>query len=276
MNERRRSLITLHPLASYFLLSFLISWGFAIPLVLSALGFSAPVSPYLHYLVLSGPILSALILTALTRGTPGLTALLASLTNFRMGARWLLIAVLSPLLVLALALLLIMLLGAPIPDLAMLGRSSSLPSLAALPTSIVMILAALQEEVGWRGFALPRLQASRSAFSSTILLSVVWFIWHLPMFWYRPTFASPTPFMFIGVFLGLAAGAIILTWLFNSSRGSLLTVTLWHGIWSTIAASDLGDLVPAVMSMLFMVWAIAIVLIFKRPDLSRSPRATAL
>ena len=277
MQLRQRSIISEHPLASYFVLAFLVSWAFALPLLLSAVGaIPMKVSPYLHYAVLSGPLLSAVTVTAITKGRHGINSLLTKLIDFRIGVAWLFTAILSPIFVLALALLLLTLAGINMPGLAMVGRSSSLPGLGVAATVAVMLIAAIEEEVGWRGFALPRLQATRSALSSTILLSLIWFAWHLPMFWYRPTFASPTPFMFLGVFFGLLAGAIILTWLFNSTAGSLLAVVLWHGIWSSIAASDLGDLVPAVMSVLFMVWAIVIVVVFKRPDLSRSPRVTSI
>jgi membrane protease YdiL (CAAX protease family) len=277
MQLRQRSIVSEHPLASYFVLAFLISWAFALPLLLSTVGaIPTKVSPYLHSAVLSGPLLSAVIVTAITKGRHGVNSLLSKLVDFRIGLAWLFTAILSPVIILVLALLLLSLSGADMPDLALLGRSSSLPGLGVAATVAVMLIAAIEEEVGWRGFALPRLQASRSAFASTILLSLIWFAWHLPMFWYRPTFASPTPFMFVGVFLGLLAGAIILTWLFNSTAGSLPAVILWHGIWSSIAASDLGDLVPAVMSVLFMVWAVVIVLVFKRPDLSRSARVTSI
>lgn len=94
--------------------------------------------------------------------------------------------------------------------------------LAALPLWILTF--GIGEETGWRGFALPRLQRGRSALSATIILWVFWALWHLPLFFYSYE-ASILP----GFLIGLLAGAITLTWLYNSTSGTILLVALWHG-----------------------------------------------
>ncbi|MDZ7336120.1 MAG: CPBP family intramembrane metalloprotease [candidate division KSB1 bacterium] len=83
------------------------------------------------------------------------------------------------------------------------------------------------EETGWRGYALPRLQKNHSALSATVILWVFWALWHLSAFFYL---YDPT--IVIGFLLGVLAGAIVFTWLYNSTGGSILMVTLLHGVFN--------------------------------------------
>jgi membrane protease YdiL (CAAX protease family) len=106
------------------------------------------------------------------------------------------------------------------------------------------------EEIGWRGFALPRLQTRRSALGATLILSVFWGLWHAPMFVYRFTWAGPV--MIPGFFIGLFAGAIWFTFLLNSTGGSILGVALWHMCWNAVnlAGARISETVVATMSAL--------------------------
>ena len=116
------------------------------------------------------------------------------------------------------------------------------------------------EELGWRGFALPRLQRTHSAITSTLLLAFCWAGWHLPAFFYVPSYMALGVRILPGFFLGLLAGAIVLTWLYNSSGGSVLAVVLWHASFNFVTASpDAGGLAPAVTSTLVTVWAVVVV-----------------
>ena len=116
------------------------------------------------------------------------------------------------------------------------------------------------EETGWRGFALPRLQESHSPLGATIILWVFWALWHLPLFFYSYE-VSILP----GFLIGLLAGAINFTWLYNSTDGSILLVALWHGTFNftTACSSCKTGLSAAVISTLVMVWAVAIVLFYR-------------
>ena len=79
------------------------------------------------------------------------------------------------------------------------------------------------EEIGWRGYALPKLQERYNPLTSTIILAVGWAIWHTPMFFYR--FSIDILF---GWLYGLFLGAIVLTFIYNSSGGSTLATILFH------------------------------------------------
>src|SRR3712207_5962455 len=121
----------------------------------------------------------------------------------------------------------------------------------ALPIFVVPSLAyGFGEETGWRGFALPRLQRRRSALSATFLLTVAWAAWHAPFFLYRSSYLAFGPVEYVGFFVGLFAGAIWLTCLYNGSGCSVLLVALWHTHWNlvTLVGAAVSDELVAAMS----------------------------
>ncbi|MFB0537313.1 MAG: type II CAAX prenyl endopeptidase Rce1 family protein, partial [Anaerolineae bacterium] len=84
------------------------------------------------------------------------------------------------------------------------------------------------EEIGWRGYVLPRLQARFSALVSSLILGVVWGLWHLPRFWV----AGDTESFALATLHNIAM-AVLFTWVYNNTNGSLLMVTLFHAAINT-------------------------------------------
>ena len=93
------------------------------------------------------------------------------------------------------------------------------------------ILGAVQEEFGWRGYALERLQKQWNPFVSSLVLGGIWAIWHLPLFFIEGTGQSKTPFLLF--FIGTFSISIIYTWLYNGTGRSLLIVLLFHAMHNT-------------------------------------------
>jgi CAAX protease family protein len=89
-----------------------------------------------------------------------------------------------------------------------------------------LLLGPLGEEFGWRGLALPLLQRRFSPFWASLILGVVWAVWHAPAFVMSGT--PQSAWSFGPFFVGLIAVAMIMTPLFNASRGSLLIAILYH------------------------------------------------
>lgn len=126
------------------------------------------------------------------------------------------------------------------------------------------------EEPGWRGFALPQLQRGRSALSATVILAVLWFFWHTPFFFYRYELSLSG---LSGFFLGLLAGAIWLTCLYNSTGGSVLMCVLWHTAFNVVNVPEVvAPSALAIMSALVMVAGVVVVMVFKPATLSREAK----
>lgn len=208
----------------YFILTFLISWGIWVPLALTGGSDQA-----LLWLAGFGPTLAAVIVTGWKHGRAGLKQLLSGVVRLRVKPVWYLVSLLGAPVVFAAALGLHVVLGGAAPHLVdpnhMLTEPGQWP-LAALVFGYIFVFTALGEEIGWRGFALPVLQSRFSGFASSLVLGVIWTLWHLPLFWFVDGFHQQLPFGWYA--LQIIGSTFLYTWMFNRTRGSLLIMMLFH------------------------------------------------
>ena len=171
MMSRLSNLVKQHPLITFFVLSYALSWW---PSILYALDLSPqPVAGF-------GPFLAALVVLVLTRGKSGIGGLLRRMVRWRVGLRWYAVALLLPVAITLAATSLNVLLGAQAPSAADLGGWTDLfPTFAIL--LLVPGLGGAWEEPGWRGFALLRLQTGRWALLASLILGVLIVGWHLTL-----------------------------------------------------------------------------------------------
>jgi membrane protease YdiL (CAAX protease family) len=249
-----------HPVSAYFVVAYAISWSLAVPLALQAQGVIATNLPWaLHYLTAFGPAIAALAIAAVL-GEPLGAARPDRLPDGWRRAAWWVVGFGSPLLLFEIAQLAGWTSGAPVPTWAALGRVNFLPDLGLGAWVLWLLTNGIGEEVGWRGFALPRLQRRHSALASSLLLAMGWAGWHLPAFLYVPSYTAIGLSILPGFFLGIVAGSIVLTWLYNSSRASVAAVVLWHASFNFVSGSpNASGLVAAVTSTLVMTWAAVLV-----------------
>lgn len=259
-----------HPVAAYFVVAYAVSWSVAVPLALQAQGVVAWHLPWaLHYLTAFGPAAAALLITRLLRESDG--------RSVRPGAAgsilWWTVGLVSPLLLFAIAQVAAWVAGRSVPAWTSLGRVNFLPDLGLAAWGLWFLTNGCGEELGWRGFALPRLQRTHSAMTSSVLVALAWAGWHLPAFLYVPSYAGIGVELLPGFFIGVLAGSIVLTWLFNSSGGSVLAAILWHASFNFVTASPAaGGLAAAVTSTLVIVWAVVVAWRYDWATLShRSP-----
>lgn len=245
--------ITRHPLVGFFVLAYLGAWISWLPLVLAKTGFGvfpfALSSVWIYILEvlgsLVGPTLAAFLVTAATSGKAGMSHLLRSYLQRPAGLRWFLIILVG-------APLLVVIAGAiasrfeTTHALSLLTQRWQMLVTGYLPMVFLHIPGGpLGEEPGWRGCALPRLQQRYGAFLATLLLGGLWGLWHLPLFLVRGLF-GPFSLPSFGVFLlGTLVLAVLLTWMFNSTAGSLLMVILLH------AALDTNSSLVVLLSPIF-------------------------
>jgi len=249
-----------HQVASYYGLAVLFTWAVQLPLIAVRHGWTdAPIPFWLHYVASFGPTAAALIVTALTAGKEGLRELWHQITRWRVGWKWGLFSVLSPVAVFALCMPIVRLFKGEWPDLRLLGQVNYLPYLGFAVLPLWVTTFGFGEEIGWRGFALPRLQKTMSVSKATLVLGVLWILWHIPPFFYHETYQDMGWAILLGFIFGVLCGAVLLTWLYNGTGGSVLMVALWHGIFDLLTASKAGqDIIPIVMSALVIVSALFI------------------
>ncbi len=257
-------------LTRFFLIAYGLSWLIWSPLWLPALGITGlPVLPFNHALGGFGPMLAAFICAALEEGKAGVRRLLRSMLDMR-SPSLLAVALLAPFALLAAGMLFV---EGPF-DAAGIFRNKEFPTMGFVIFLLYNLLFfGFGEEVGWRGFALPRLQRNMNALWASLLLTLFWALWHWPLFLYRPGYTSMDAAGMAGWFFSLLTGSVLLTWLFNSARGSLLVVAIFHAtVDIAFTCETATPAVVAILGALITIWGIAVVLIFKPKDLSRIPR----
>lgn len=276
--SRRISLwVRNHQLLTYFVLAYAISWAILIPLIASAQGYTdVPVPFALHYLNDYGPLLAALITAGLANGTDGLRELFQRIVKWRVGLGWALVAAFSPLAVYGIAVGIVVIgVGDPPPDLSRLGTIAFIPYLGWAAWVFWILTAGIGEESGWRGYALPKLQSNMSALSATLIVTLFWVGWHLPRFLYYGAYMELGFSILPLAAHGFLALAIVLTFIYNSTRGSILMAALFHGGYNFWAASGgAGGLTTATIDALFIIWAVAIVVVFGPANLARKEKHT--
>jgi membrane protease YdiL (CAAX protease family) len=268
------SFVKRHALTAYFVLTLGITWLIALPMIASAQGLIDASIPFaLHYLTAYGPLAAAFIVTAMTDGTAGIRELWGRMFQWRVGLGWILVSAFSLVALFGVAAVSLRLLGEPWPDLRLLGQVNYLPNLGIGAWLLWILTSGFGEETGWRGFALPRLQKHHNALMATLILTVFWVLWHVPFFFYLDTYVKLGFAMFPIFALSILAGAIIFTWLYNSTGGSVLMAVLWHGALNFVTASAAGEgTIAVIMSVAIMVWALLVVIVYKPANLSHRQR----
>ena len=205
------SVVKQHPLITFFLLTFALSWTFEIPLVVLGDSIAGTQALVLIILASNVPSVLGIVLTAIVLGGGVLRKLLGRLLVWRVDPRWYLV-VLGPVALAGGMVALNALVGGP-------DMSLGVPLFGVLTLLAFSIFpgSALGEEIGWRGYALPRLQAGRSALSASFILGAIWGSWHLPLYF---TGQAERPLGLFPLFVvAVIALSVILAWVYNGTGG---------------------------------------------------------
>jgi membrane protease YdiL (CAAX protease family) len=216
------SVVKRHPLITFFVLAYAISWGF---LPIESVRFMP-----------AGPFIAALIVIPIAQGWAGLRELGSRVIRWRVRWYWYVVAIGLPLTAVLLTAGLNVALGASAPSLV--GYTSV--------TTVLMVFAlrlvnpgdgALGEEPGWRGFALPGLQSTQSPLVATLILGVLVSGWHVPILFLEEGGLRPP--IVVGFLLGTVAVTFWYSWLFNHTGGSVLITLMAHATQGTITIGGL-------------------------------------
>jgi membrane protease YdiL (CAAX protease family) len=228
----REGLLARHPLISFFVMAYAFSWIAWSPWYLSEEGvgllpYPVSASLWLALGIFLGPTLAAFIMTGVTEGRAGLRRLLRRIVLWRVGLRWYLFAFIGVPLVMTLGAILV---PGGLASLQFLGPGYVL----TYPVTFIVVLligGPLGEEIGWRGFALPRMQPLHGPLVGSIILGLLWGLWHLPEFLvpaWADTSGGSDLLAIVKFCIFAIVSAIIFTWVFNNTKGSVLIAVLVH------------------------------------------------
>jgi membrane protease YdiL (CAAX protease family) len=241
-------IVRMRPLVWFFLFAFAFSWWPSIIVLVTGSG-----PPILGF----GPFLAAVAVLALTVGKPGLRELFRSMIKWRVGVRWWAMAILTPIVLTVSATALNVALGAPMPTSEELSRWPD-----ALVTGLLILcipfIGGAWEEPGWRGYALPRLLTSRTPMAASLVLGVIWAVWHIPLFLTGDQHWSD---LVLVVF-----ASVVFTWLFQNALQSVLIAMVLHATNNAVSGEYFSPMFTGADSvrqswLLVLVWGIAAALI---------------
>lgn len=272
-----------HPVSAGFVLMFACTWPIDLWAAANSHGWAVPsVPPILPLLIGYGFVVASLVMTGIVSGRAGVRALLGQFLVWRVGLFWYGVVLLGPAVIDLTAIALHVLSGGATPDFGHpFARQIVGPALslwAMLPLFLLLGVLTNGEEIGWRGYALPRLQARHNALVASVVIGVVSAFWHVPKFL---TAGSAQDYSFALFVVDSVAKAILFTWIYNSTRSSLLTVTLFHAALNTSAVflpilpAAVGTVRPTLIAIGLHCLVAAIVVMTTRGQLSTSRRAAA-
>jgi membrane protease YdiL (CAAX protease family) len=253
------------PVWPYFVLAFAVSWA-GVLFVVGRGGIPTTsehlmtIGPAVYAAMLAGPSVAGLLMTSLVSGRAGLHGVLAELLKWRVGWRWYAVALLTaPFLVMAVSLALSLLSPQFLPAVFLTNDKAAL-LLSGLAAGLIV---GLFEELGWTGFAIPRMRRRYGVLSTGFLVGVVWGAWHFLLFWEPGSFsgALPLALLLVQLFSWLPAYRVLMVWVYDAT-GSLLAAVLMHA--SLVASQSILMPLPAsAMPLLTLVlaWAAALWLV---------------
>ena len=220
-----------------------------------------------HSIAALGPSIAAIITTYIFYGRKGVKALLLKI-NFFIRSIKTYFLIFSPMLFFTLGILIYAITKSEWYDFKEFAFNNWYSFKIFIFWLLPLLSYSIFEEIGWRGFLLPHLQEKYNAWKSTIILTVIWALWHIPFFFYRFNFSIAIG---IGFFLGIFVGAIILTSIYNSVRGFLVPVMLFHFFNNLFSSFD-KEMIVAVISMGFVFVAVVIYKKYGKENLSQLER----
>lgn len=228
-----RAFVERHPLLTYFALTFAISWG-GILIVLGPGSFPGTpeqldtLLPLVVLAILAGPSVAGVLTTVLVSGRAGFRELGSRLLRWRVGARWYAVALLTaPLIVMATLLALSLISPVFLPDIFTASDKASL----LLSGIVAGLTGGFFEELGWTGFAVPRLRLRYGVLATGLIVGLVWGAWHFPTsYWGSSDSAGAVPlaiYLPVVLFSFLVPYRVLMVWVYDRT-GSLLVLMLMH------------------------------------------------
>ncbi len=269
-NPSLRRWVAAHQLVTFFALAYALMFAVTFSYIL---GLPLPYQ-FVWFLSIFSPTIAALTVAQVSGGRQAVEAVLIGFTRWRVGLRWYLAALFLVIGPLTVAVAYIALGNPP------RGLLPGVTAWAVIGQFVFTLFSGpsgpVAEEAGWRGFALPRLQARHSALVSSLILGLLWAGWHIPLYVEGGNAAPGIPLPIF--FVILVVLATLFTWLYNNTGGSLVVTTLAHLSFNLTGVFIIGTFGLIPMNLFFMtagpmlgLMVIVVILCFGPRHLSRKP-----
>ena len=250
---KEEGLVRRHAVASYFVLTFAISWLGALVVVAPKLLRGEPVGKFSGILMfpvmLLGPAVSGILLTRVVDGSSGLRDLLSRMRRIRVAAPWYLTLLIPP----ALILIVLRCLKALVSPVYAPNRFFAGVSFG--------IVAGFFEEIGWMGYAFPKMARTGNALGAAILLGILWGTWHLPVIDYLGA-ATPHGAYWLRYFLAFAAAMIgmrvLIAWIYTNTKSVALAQLMHASSTGSLVLFSPGGVTARQETMWYAVYAAAL------------------
>jgi membrane protease YdiL (CAAX protease family) len=251
-----------HPVLTYFALTFIFTWGCMVMAVYPG-GFPISEEQFetagalVYAAMLVGPSGAAILLIGLLDGRAGFHELRSRLTRWRVGARWVAAALLiAPLMITTL------LFGLS------LVSSEFQPALFTADNKVAILLSSAAaglavgffEELGWTGFAVPRLKGRYGVLATGLIVGIVWGAWHFPPFWKSDTFSAALPLaLLLGqLFSWLPPYRILMVWVYGRTESLLISILMHASLMASLNALVPAKLTGTTLLIWILTWAAAL------------------
>jgi len=269
-----KALIQRHPVASYFVLAYVISWGgsFATagPKFLRGETLQFTDALLMFFPMLAGPSIAGITMTALVDGKSGLRDLVSRMRTWQVSVGWYAMAILIPPVLILTVLL----------TLTALVSPEFFPGFL-LPMIMIGLLAGFFEEIGWMGYAFPKMERKHSAFATSIYLGLLWTVWHVVADYLGSSGALGVywlPHFLVWMVVAMTAMRVLIVWVYTNTR-SVLLAQLMHAS----STGFLGILVPSLSlgnEFLFygvyaaILWLVVVIVVARYKGLVRQPTSS--
>lgn len=264
---RRRGGLTV-----FLVVAFAVTWLIWLPILVQAQTSQLERMPWTFFLASMGPLCGAIAATVWEGGLRGLGGWARRTFSVRFPPVWWLAGLGMPLAYAAIAWVTTLVVTGTWPDPAAFGLTDKLPGLSWPLVALVWVVTfGAGEESGWRGWLLPALTRHMSVFWAALVVAGVWIVWHLPAFFFNPTYVQMGAGI-VGWMLALVCGSYLLSWMTVGAQWSIIPVLLWHAGFDLLTAADQSaGVIASTISAIVMVQGVLCAwLLWRR---GRAPRA---
>jgi len=271
-----------YPVLTYFVLTFIFTWG-CMAIAVYPDGFPITDEQFeqagalVYVAMLVGPSGAGLLLTGFLDGRKGFRRLGSRLIRWRVNVRWYAVALLAAPLMITMILFGLSLFSSKFQPA--IFATNDKPTLVL--TSIMAGLAVgFFEELGWTGFAVPRLKQRYGILSTGLIVGMVWGAWHLPPFWKSDTFSATIPLVLLlgQLFSWLPPYRILMVWVYDRTESLLVTVLMHASLMAGLSALVPAELTGTTLLTWILAWAtvlwviVGVGVMVKGQQLSQQPR----